>query len=108
MPFWYCCILPTERAAIDALCFNLITTLGQPLPLDAWELIWAGAAWGVAERNAAARAAWAIYDTEIIIPDEPPIPAVQVSDMVTWAALAALVVMPGPKCPDGCTQPNWS
>lgn len=107
VPFWYCCILTTERLAVDALCINLITTAGQPLPLAVWEAVWAVASWGVAERNAAARAAWAIYDTEILIPDEPPIPAVQVSDLVTWTALALLVVAPGEKCPDGCTQPVW-
>lgn len=107
VPFWYCCILTAERNAINALCINLITTLGQPLPLAVWELIWAGASWGVAERNAAARAAWGIYDTEIIIPDEPPIPAVQVSDLVAWSALAIVVTSPGPKCSGGCTQPNW-
>lgn len=104
---WYCCILPTERAAVDALSFNIVTTLAQPLPLAVWELVWSAATWGASERRAAAEGAWQVYDTEIIIPDQPPIPAVQVRDLVAWAALAAWVLTPGPKCSDGCTQPNW-
>lgn len=107
VPFWYCCILTTERLAVDALSFNLISTGGQPLLLEAWELVWATATWGASERRAAAEAAWQVYDTFILIPDEPPIPAVQVTDLVAWGALAASVVAPGPKCPDGCTQPVW-
>jgi len=107
VPFWYCCILETERLAIDALSFNLVTTMAQPLPLAAWELVWATATWGASERRAAAEAAWGVYATTIIIPDEPPVPAVQVADLVAWTELALLVVAPGVKCPDGCTQPNW-
>lgn len=108
MPSWYCCILDTERSAINALCFNLVLLPGRPLPLDSWLIIWAAASWGASERRAAAEAAWQIEYTEIIVPDEPPIPAVQVTDLVAWGALALEVVAPGPKCPDGCTQPGWA
>lgn len=107
VPYWYCCILVTERNAINALSFNLIMTGAQPLPLVAWEAVWSLASWGASERRAAAEAAWGVFDTEIIIPDEPPIPAVQVADLVAWTALAIQVTTPGDPCPSGCTQPDW-
>lgn len=107
MYFWYCCILPTERAAIDALSINFVTALGQPMPRVIWDVIWATATWGGAERTAAALASWSLEYTEIVIPDEPPVPAVGYTDYAAWAALAAYVVAPGPKCTDGCTQPSW-
>lgn len=107
MPFWYCCILPTERAAIDALGINFVISLGQPMPLTVWEAIWSAASWGGAERAAAAMQSWSLEHTFIVIPDEPPVPAVGYTDVVAWAALAAEIVLPGPKCPDGCTQPVW-
>lgn len=107
-PFWYCCILDAERAAIDALSINFVLTLGQPMPLDIWEAIWAAATWGGAKRAAAALASWSLELTEIIVPDLPPIPAVGYTDYTAWLALSAAVVAPGPKCPQGCTQPSWT
>lgn len=102
---WYCCINPTERTILDLSLAAFIAELGQPIPRAAWDVLWIPVVQSSEARRRAFLSIYGMFETEIIIdPETPPIPAYGWDEPLTWAALAAFMILPAAGCPDGCTQ----
>lgn len=81
--------------------------LNQPIPYDTWV-----SAWSLSElyQWAGEGPVMLIYGLEhtfIVIPDEPPVPAIGIANVLLWLDIDAFLLSGGGVCTDGCDVPSY-
>lgn len=104
---WFCCLAPFDKAAVIATAASFTTTLFQPIPSDTFDT-----AWGLTDLyQFAGRGAvmflYGLEDTFIVIPDEPPVPAVGITNVLLWLDIDGFILTGGAACGDGCDIPSF-
>lgn len=105
LPWYYCCLNPTERGVLRSTAEALLLTLFVGVPLDVWDSFWFGAPdAGQARRDAFL---W-IYHLEIVTIEEgdPPeeVTLVRPTVLMFWVDASVFVFTPAAACLAGCEQ----
>lgn len=81
--------------------------LWQPIPRDAWSATFIGCTDILAEHQRVALLHWGLEETFIIIPDEPPIPAIGITVLEFWVGLAAYLLLHPGLCAEDCPKARF-
>lgn len=103
----YCCLATPEKTVLTALLIWFVANLNSPIPRDAYDALWAASGVPSGFRKDDAMGMMGLYETVIVIPDEPPVPAVGIADLSAWLAFEAWAASGGTACSDGCAAWEW-
>lgn len=104
---WYCCLHPDDMAAVDDTSAMFILSLEQPIERTLFEIAWGSSQMYIHAGIDAVLYYYALEHTFIIIPDEPPIPAVGIVDLALWTNIELFLLSGDGACPDGCDIPSY-
>lgn len=104
---WFCCLTPNERAAVAGTAVSFIASLNTPLERGAFEALWSLSTLYQQGGLGLVLFVYALQEDFIVIPDEPPIPAVGVANLPLWLDIEEFILTGSGTCPDGCDQPDW-
>lgn len=105
---WYCCLTDEDKAAVASTAALYLALLNQPIELTTFEAVWAITLGYQIAGLDFVLATYALENTFIVIPDEPPIPAVGITDLLLWLNIQGFILVGGADCPEGCDAPSWS
>lgn len=104
---WFCCQPATTQAAVGIVAGLFGAALNQPIPADAFDTAWGLTDFYAASDRSAALWLFGLEDTVIVIPDELPIPAVGIVNVLLWLDIEGFLLTGGGACGDGCDAPSF-
>lgn len=105
---WFCCLRDEDKAAVVGTAALFTSSLMQPVPAAAFDVFWAATMLMLNGQRDAILTLYGLEDTFIVIPDEPPVPAVGVVNVPLWLDVEGFVLTGQADCVDGCDEPRWN
>jgi|SRR5688572_14022042 len=104
---WLCCLRDDDRAAVIATAALFTSFIFQPVPEDMFVALWFGTQTYDFAGLEVILELYGLEHTLIIIPDEPPIPAIGIVNSLLWLDIDGFVLTGGGLCSDGCDKPTF-
>lgn len=105
---WFCCLTSGERAAVASTAALFTAGLMTPIEQGTFESVWTLSQLYNAYGLPLILLTYGLEQTFIIIPDEPPIPAIGIVNIPLWLDIEGFMLSGGGVCVDGCDEPVWS
>lgn len=104
---WFCCLRTEDKVAVVATATLFAAVANQPIDEATFQTVWGLT---MLSLNGYYETILFLYDLEhtfIVIPDEPPIPAIGIVNLPLWLDIEGFILTGGAVCVDGCDVPSF-